>query len=106
MTPTESRMTKACTKCGEVKFLEDFYAEPRNKGGRRADCKSCAYAATKRYAASNKEKIRAIARAYRARHLDLVRARAKQWSRDNREERHSGMGQSQLHAVVVLSRRA
>lgn len=34
-------MTKTCTKCGETKDLEDFWACNRNKDKKRADCKIC-----------------------------------------------------------------
>lgn len=32
---------KACSKCGEVKSLEQFPRDARARGGRRADCKVC-----------------------------------------------------------------
>ena len=34
-------MEKSCTKCGEVKPLEDFAVSSRNKSGRAAECKEC-----------------------------------------------------------------
>jgi hypothetical protein len=33
--------SKECTCCGAVKSVEDFYAEPRRRGGRRSECKRC-----------------------------------------------------------------
>jgi len=32
---------KICTKCGEEKSIEDFYAHKINKDGRRYECKVC-----------------------------------------------------------------
>ena len=34
-------MEKSCTKCGEVKPLEEFAVSSRNKSGRAASCKGC-----------------------------------------------------------------
>lgn len=33
--------SKPCTRCGEVKILEEFPKEKRAKGGRRNQCRSC-----------------------------------------------------------------
>lgn len=33
--------TRTCTKCGQVKPLDDFYAAARGKYGRTAQCKEC-----------------------------------------------------------------
>lgn len=32
---------KTCSKCGEEKALQDFYAHPRTKDGRGSQCKVC-----------------------------------------------------------------
>ena len=33
--------TKTCSKCGEVKSLDDFYDHPQNKDGKRGECITC-----------------------------------------------------------------
>jgi hypothetical protein len=38
------RSEKPCTKCSEVKPLEDFNVDSRNRDGRRAVCRTCRYA--------------------------------------------------------------
>ncbi len=38
---------KACTSCGVVKPLTDFYAEKRNANGRMSQCKACVGAKVK-----------------------------------------------------------
>lgn len=44
-------MSKACSKCHEVKGVEDFYKHPRAADGRRGDCKKCVLESRrKRYA--------------------------------------------------------
>lgn len=40
---------KRCTKCGEVKGLEGFYANRTSKGGRRSYCVACQSAYSKAY---------------------------------------------------------
>lgn len=40
MTMTEQAV-KSCSKCGQVKPLEDFHRTRRSPGGYRPDCKSC-----------------------------------------------------------------
>ena len=37
----EGETEKPCTKCGEVKPLDEFWAEPRNRSGRHSACKVC-----------------------------------------------------------------
>lgn len=61
---------KACKKCGEVKPLDDFYADKGGRDGRRPECKACAKAA--------------MAARYRA-NPEPARERAKRWNRENRE---------------------
>ena len=44
---------KRCKKCGELKPLEQFYAAPGMRDGRRGDCKVCNLAAHARRHAAN-----------------------------------------------------
>ena len=63
---------KACTKCGVVQPLDQFYAAPGGRDGLRGDCKACF-------------KARAAAR-YRA-NPERVKERVRQWAKDNPEKR-------------------
>ncbi len=48
--------TKACTKCGEEKPLKEFNVSRRNKCGRRAECRVCQKASSRKYQLENKER--------------------------------------------------
>ena len=64
-------MEKSCTKCGEVKPLEDFGVDKRIQSGRRTDCKQCNNAYKKKHYKENRDKYL---------------ARQKKHYEDNREE--------------------
>lgn len=54
--PTDAPgMRKPCSKCGEVKPLEDFSYDKRHADGRQSQCKACACARQKKYAQENRE---------------------------------------------------
>ena len=58
-------MEKSCTKCGEVKPLEDFAVASREKSGRATACKECEQARNKKYREDNPEKELARNKKYR-----------------------------------------
>ena len=87
-------MEKACTKCGEVKLLEDFFVDNSIKSGRRPSCKECHNADQKKHYAENRAKIAARKKKYYADNpekyaaKDAKRRAAKleripSWSNDN-----------------------
>lgn len=47
---------KQCTKCKEIKSLDDFYNRPRSKDGKRGQCKCCESADNKQWIGENKER--------------------------------------------------
>lgn len=53
---------KNCTKCGELKPLEDYYALSGNKDGRFNECKECTKARVRRHRQENLERIQAYDR--------------------------------------------
>jgi hypothetical protein len=69
--------SKKCTKCGEVKPLEDFYKDKSKKDGRESNCKLC----RKAYHQANKGKLEA----YKKANKDNISARAKAKYQANRE---------------------
>lgn len=71
---------KACSKCKEVKPLEEFYVDSRHKDGRKGSCKKCYSAQAKAGLTANPE--RQVAK----------RARGRQWHAAN-PERTSTNGQ-------------
>lgn len=58
---SRERTEKACTKCGEIKPVTEFYAEKRTRDGRQSTCKKCygaqqsAYAVNRKYGLSPKK---------------------------------------------------
>jgi len=73
--------TKKCTKCKEVKPLEDYNTSKRRKDGRVSDCKLC----RKRDRLKNKDRIKQVkARHYQA-NKEIVKAKRKEYYKINRD---------------------
>lgn len=64
---------KSCTKCGEVKPLDEFSPHPRGRFGRQPSCKACARA----YREANREKARESQRKYYLANKDKIAARVR-----------------------------
>lgn len=64
---------KSCTKCGELKPLDEFSPHPRGKFGRQPSCKACARA----YREANREKTRESQRKYYLANKDKIAARSR-----------------------------
>lgn len=65
----QGEQSKACSKCGVVRPLDDYSRNPRASDGRRYDCRLCCSA---RYAA------------WRQVNLDSERERGRRWCQENR----------------------
>jgi|19_taG_2_1085344.scaffolds.fasta_scaffold31053_1 hypothetical protein len=74
--------SKKCTKCGEVKPLEEFYKSKRSKGGRVSACKSC----YKAYNEANKDKRIAYYKAHYEANKDKKKAYRKAYDEANKEK--------------------
>jgi hypothetical protein len=94
-------MKKICKKCEKNKPIEDFGNQPRNKDGKRNDCKKCQsdYAKSrytqnrekyledqKKYQRENKEKVKDSKRRYREKNREKIRAKSSEYSKNNREK--------------------
>lgn len=77
---------KTCTKCGETKPLDEFHRDRRNKDGKVGQCKPCACARSRAWAASNKGRKRAADKRYREAHRDDAIRRSRDWYQDNKAE--------------------
>lgn len=77
--------SKACSKCGEVKPLDEFYPRSSARDGRYSDCKECNRARRRAYAKANRDKESA----YRAQWVAKNKARHDEymsnWRTANRE---------------------
>ena len=100
MNPTvnaeNSAKTKACTKCGELKYLGEFFRDASRSDGLTGRCKPCHRADAKRYAQKDSFNVAAAKRSakWRQMHPDLVSelakrdmektvARVRQWREKN-----------------------
>lgn len=66
--------SKACTQCGQIKLLIEFFTDKRQSSGVRPSCKKC-----------DKSKYDA----YRAVNLDKVRQASNNWKKNNYYDRRS-----------------
>lgn len=76
---------KKCTKCGEIKPLNEFYRNKASKDGYRSDCKDCCAARKKKWKENNRDKVLAEKRRYRERHKDKINARIREYRTENKE---------------------
>ena len=79
-------MSKACTKCGVVKPLDDFHRDKRSPDGRRSDCKECVREYKRRYLEENRDKERERNRRYHEENRDKVRERKHHYYEENRDK--------------------
>lgn len=76
-------MTKACTKCGEVKPLSEYSRDRRLRDGKRAVCKPCACTSTRKWYAENREH----AAEYRSENRERRAEDNARWCDENRDYR-------------------
>ena len=95
--------TKACTKCGEAKTLDQFYTDKKSPDGLQSDCKACRTAATARRYHERKSdpewraKHNASARASRGRNVSVYL-----WGNANQRSIKNGTPFSITPADVVV----
>ena len=82
---------KACSKCGQVKLLTEFYGDKRASDGKCAQCKVCRNAAIQSYQKQNPEKKRQRVARYRERNLEAIRERVAD-AHERKTERKSMRG--------------
>jgi len=78
---------KKCSKCGQVKDLNEFCRDRSRKDGKSHYCKACHSARDKAYRAANREKDIARHRAWRAANPEKSREISKAWRDANPERR-------------------
>jgi hypothetical protein len=99
---------KRCSKCGEVKPLDQYYAAKGCKDGLRGDCKACFSARAKARYAVKSDAIKAYVNAWRSENREHVRAWQKQYNagrkRENRDahlRRTFGITLEDFEALLV-----
>ena len=79
-------MEKSCTKCGEVKPIENFAVVSKVKSGRAAACKECERARGRKKYEKNRDKILAHQKKHREDNRDKYLARERKYYEENREK--------------------
>lgn len=82
-------MTKACTKCGQTKPVDDFSKAPERKDGRRSHCKQCTCDSAKAWRLANPEKAKEKDARSREKHREARLAREREYREKNREKRNA-----------------
>ena len=77
---------KQCTKCKEVKPLEEFNKDKSKKDGLRYNCKSCTNSISKKWYKNNPEKGKANAKSWSKDNPDRVKSNKKNWIKENPEK--------------------
>ncbi len=72
---------KKCSKCGEVKPLEEFNKQKRNPDGLNYDCKICLRASKKLWREANPDKVMASRRKWKSNNKDKVKSDARKHER-------------------------
>jgi len=75
-------MEKKCTKCGEVKSLDEFGNSKCRKDGKQYKCKVCC----KEYQINNKEKISQYRKDYRKENKDSIKSSKQLYYSNNKEK--------------------
>lgn len=64
---------KTCSKCGEIKPLDEYQTHSEGKFGRRPDCKSCCKARKRAYYEQHRESVLESTREYARKNSEAVR---------------------------------
>lgn len=70
---------KKCTTCGETKPLAGFTTRAASPDGRYNQCLTCRRELTRRWRASNKDRVREYEAAYYAANKDRINAQSRAW---------------------------
>ena len=82
--------TKLCSKCGEVKSLDQFHRDKSSKDGRVPRCKRCRQIDKAEYYSQNRETLLAYQTEYYSQNRDAVRAlKAERHARPEVKARHA-----------------
>lgn len=79
-------LTKKCTKCGEVKDLNNFYLKKRGKYGRTGSCKVCEADKNRKYWQANKDKLSDKSKKYYQENKEQHKEVTKKWRAYNKEK--------------------
>ena len=72
--------TKRCTKCGEVKPLDEYHKDKRRGDGRRSDCRTCVKARDAEHYQANRERKLEYRATHYAENRDRIRESDREYS--------------------------
>jgi 5-methylcytosine-specific restriction endonuclease McrA len=81
--------SKACSKCGQIKSIDDFSrhnGSKASKSGRRSTCKACDVEANRLYRSKNKDAVNAARRKWAAENKDKKAVADKKYREANKEQ--------------------
>jgi hypothetical protein len=79
-------MEKKCTKCGEVKSLDEFNNFKKGKHGKAYQCKSCFKDYFKKYKQDNKEKIKEYNKEYNKKYKQDNKEKIKEYNKEYKQK--------------------
>jgi hypothetical protein len=82
----ETSKTKQCSRCKEVKLLNDFSRDRRQRDGLRASCKDCNNLRHKEYRQNNLERLSQYHKEYYQSNKDKSSQRKRKWYQNNRDK--------------------
>ena len=77
--------TKKCSKCKEVKAVDEFQKNKSSKDGLRSQCKVCTSERSRKYYEENREAEREKNRKYHEENREAERERHRKYEKENRE---------------------
>jgi 5-methylcytosine-specific restriction endonuclease McrA len=80
-----SNASKKCSKCGQIKSLEDFSRDRSAKDGLQSACKGCRRLVVEEWRRKNPDKVRAYSKMYQRENADQRREYRREWRRRNPE---------------------
>ena len=78
--------TKLCSKCKEVKPIEDFYRKKRHKDGYNSHCKECINKQNIEYCRNHIEELEKYRKIYYKDNLERTKKNTKKWKKANPEK--------------------
>ncbi len=86
---SEDGSKKYCTRCGELKSLDQFYLAKKSRDGHKAYCSDCGREDSREWIIAHPEENRARARKGYEDDPEAGKKRAKEWSAKNPEKRRA-----------------
>ena len=76
---------KRCSKCGDVKGVDNFYKNKKYSDGLWSSCKLCSKKQSSVYASKNREKMREYSKLYRLSNLEKFSRYSLKYNRKNKD---------------------